>query len=77
MTPNGLIANLSGPYEGKRHESGIFRESNLVHDLSRQMNFPNGVPCCLYGDAAYPSRASHCSFVSGIPEYCLGSSIVL
>ena len=54
MTPNGLIANLSGPYEGKRHDASIFRESNLAHDLSRYMNFPNGEPCCLYRDAAYP-----------------------
>ena len=54
MKPNGLIANLSGPYEGKRHDAGIFRESNLAHDLSRYMNFLNGEPCCLYGDAAYP-----------------------
>ena len=54
MTPNGLIANLSGPYEGKRHDAGIFRESNLAYDLSRHMNFQNGEPCCLYGDAAYP-----------------------
>ena len=41
MTPNGLIANLTGPY-GKRHDAVIFRESNLAHDLSRHMNFPNG-----------------------------------
>ena len=57
MTPNGLIAYLSGPYEGKRHDSGIFRESNLAHNLSRHMNFTNGEPCCLISDAAYPSRA--------------------
>ncbi|XP_061188015.1 uncharacterized protein LOC133196090 [Saccostrea echinata] len=54
MAPNGLIANLSGPYEGKRHDAGIFRESNLANDLLRNMNSPNGEPFCLYGDAAYP-----------------------
>ena len=54
MTPNGLIANLLRPYEGKRHDAGIFRESNLAHDLSRHMNFPNGEPYSLYGDVAYP-----------------------
>ena len=54
MTPNSFIAYLSGPYEGKHHGAGIFRESNLAHDLSRHVNFPNGEPCSLYGDAAYP-----------------------
>ena len=54
MTPTSLIAYLSGPYEGKHHGACIFRESNLAHDLSRHVNFPNGEPCSLYGDAAYP-----------------------
>ena len=54
MTPNSFIAYLSGPYEGKHHGAGIFRESNLAHDLSRHVNFPNGEPCSLYSDVAYP-----------------------
>ena len=54
MTPNSLIAYLSGPYEGKHNDAGIFRESNLAHDLSRRVNFPNGEPYSLYGDVAYP-----------------------
>ena len=53
MTPNSLIAYLSGPYEGKHHDAGIFRESNLAHDLSRRLNFPNVESCSLYSDAAY------------------------
>ena len=29
MTPNGLIASLSGPYEGKRHDALIFRVTRI------------------------------------------------
>ena len=54
MTPNGLIANLSGPYEGKRFDAGIFRENKLAHNLSCYMNLLNEETCCLYGDAEYP-----------------------
>lgn len=52
-TPNGLIANLSGPYEGKRHDSTMLHESRLLNDL-RRVAFYNGEPLCLYGDPAYP-----------------------
>ena len=51
--PNGLIGNLSGPYEGRRHDSTILRESNLLPDLQR-VAFFNGQSLCVYGDPAYP-----------------------
>ena len=44
MLPNGLIANLTGPYEGKRQ-----RLASL-----RQVAFHNHQPLCLDGDATYP-----------------------
>ena len=53
VLPNGLIANLSGPYEGKRHDSTMLHESRVLPNL-RQVAFHNGVPLCLYGDPAYP-----------------------
>ena len=53
VTPNGLIANLSGPFEGKRHDSTMLHESGLLNDL-RRVPFHNGQPLCLYGDPAYP-----------------------
>ena len=31
--PNGLIGNLSGPYEGRRHDSTMLHESSLLNDL--------------------------------------------
>ena len=53
VTPNGLIANLTGPFEGKRHDSTMLHESGLLTDL-RRVAFYNGDPLCLYGDPAYP-----------------------
>ena len=51
VTPNGLIANLAGPFEGKRHDSTMLHESGLLTDL-RRVAFYNGDPLCLYGDPA-------------------------
>ena len=53
VTPNGLIANLAGPFEGKRHDSTMLHESGLLTDL-RHVAFYNGDPLCLYGDPAFP-----------------------
>lgn len=51
--PNGLIGNLSGPFEGRRHDSTMLNESGLLAHLQR-VAFVNGEPLCVYGDPAYP-----------------------
>ena len=56
MASNGLIANLYGPVEGKRHDSGLLADSGLLSDLSRYSFAPDGTPLCIYGDPAYPLR---------------------
>ena len=33
VLPNGLIANLNGPYEGRRHDATMLCESGLLRDL--------------------------------------------
>lgn len=53
VIPNGLIANLHGPFEGKRHDSTMLQETGLLNDL-RRVVFYNGDPLCLYGDPEYP-----------------------
>ena len=53
VLPNGIIANLNGPYEGRRHDSTMLCESGLLTDLQRAA-WINGLPLCLYGDPAYP-----------------------
>ena len=57
VAPNGLIANLFGPVEGRRHDSGILHDSNLLPVLQQHCSRPNGNPLCIYGDTAYPLRA--------------------
>lgn len=54
--PNGLIANLSGPWEGRMHDARMLGESGLIQDLERIAFTPDGTPLCLYGDPAYPLR---------------------
>ena len=50
MTFNGLIANLFGPIEGRRHDSYMLGESGLLNSHG-----PDNV-LCIYGDPAYPLR---------------------
>ena len=50
---NGLIANLHGPFEGKRHDSTMLQQTDILNEL-RRVAFHNGHPLCLYGDPAYP-----------------------
>ena len=53
VVPNGLIANLSGPFEGRRHDSTTLYESALLPN-HRRVAFYNNQLLCLYGDPAYP-----------------------
>jgi hypothetical protein len=55
VVPNGLIANLAGPFEGKRHDSTILNASGLLTSLE-QVAFHNNQPLCIYCDPAYPLR---------------------
>ena len=54
--PNGLIANLYGPVEGKRHDSSMLMMSGLLTQLQQHSFNPNGDILCVYGDPAYPLR---------------------
>ena len=51
QAPNGLIAKLFGPIEGKQHNSFMLGESSL--EELRHIRKPNGEPYVLYGDPAY------------------------
>ena len=54
--PSGLVANLFGPVEGKRHDSGMLARSGVLNQLQRFSVDTNGTPLCIYGDPAYPLR---------------------
>ena len=51
--PNGWIANLKGPFEGRRHDSTMLQQSGVQGELQRNAWY-NGQPLCIYGDPAYP-----------------------
>ena len=57
IAPNGLIANLAGPYEGRKHDAGMLAESGLLNQLQMYSFTPAGNSLCIYGDPAYPLRA--------------------
>ena len=52
LTPNGLIAHMFGPIEGRRHDAFMLSESGLQSKL-QHLNQANGQPYVLYGDPAY------------------------
>eukprot|EP00794_Sanderia_malayensis_P013444 gene13444-biopygen10745 len=54
-TPDGLVASLHGPFEGRRHDSGMLRESGLQQLVQHSVS-PDGDTMCIYGDPAYPLR---------------------
>ena len=55
VSPNGLIAHMYGPIEGRRHDSALLAESGLMNELQGLVQ-QNGEPYCIYGDLAYPLR---------------------
>ena len=55
-TPNGLIANLYGPVEGKRHDSAMLAQSRVFNQLQRFPFNPHGDILCVNCDPAYPLR---------------------
>lgn len=50
--PNGLFEDLSGPYEGRRHDSTKLDESSLLNDLRRFAWYDNQ-PIGINGDPAH------------------------
>ena len=54
IAPNGLIANLYGPVEGRRHDAAMLAMSGLMDELQQHSYAPDGEALCIYGDPAYP-----------------------
>ena len=59
VAPNGLIANLFGPVEGRRHDSGMLGDSGLLRGLQQHAHGPNGNILLIYGDPVYPFKQQH------------------
>ena len=54
VTPNGIIANLYGPVEGCRHDSGMLAYSGLLQQLEQHCYNLYQEPMYLYRHPAYP-----------------------
>ena len=54
--PNGLIANLYGPVEGKRHDRSMLGMSGLLNQLQQYSHKGKRDILCTYADPAYPLR---------------------
>lgn len=52
QAPNGMIAHMFGPIEGRRHDAFMLGVSGLSAKLRRFVQ-PNGEPYVIYGDPAY------------------------
>jgi hypothetical protein len=52
VAPNGLIAHMFEPIEGRRHDAFMLAASGLLDKLEPFRN-PGGEPYVLYGDPAY------------------------
>ena len=48
-----MIANVSGPYEGRRYDSFMLVETGLLNQLQQHAWCKNN-PLCIYGHPAYP-----------------------
>ena len=55
-TPSGTVANLYELVEGKRHDSKMLAESQVLNQLPQHAFGPAGNVLCMYGDPAYPLR---------------------
>ena len=53
VPPNGFIANIYAPVEGKRLYAGHVQSVPTLMQYSVRQN---GDPLCIYGDPAYPLR---------------------
>ena len=54
-SPTGLIVNLYGPVEGRRHDSALLQMSNLLNDLNTYSHDPAGNDLCLYHRTSLPA----------------------
>ena len=63
IAPNGIIAHLFGPIEGRRHDAFMLGESNLFPLLERMVK-PSRDPYVVY-DPAYGMR--HIISPLGVP----------
>lgn len=55
ILPNGIIANLFGPVNGRRHDGHVLARSRLINKIKRKFN-GFGSPPYIYSDTGYPLK---------------------
>ena len=54
ILPSGILTHVYGPFEGRRHDAALMRESGLQEQLQDlDLRAQDGVKLHLYGDTAY------------------------
>lgn len=53
LCPDGIIVNLKGAFPGRRHDSGILRETNIYNQLEQNCMFPNNEYFVIYRYQAF------------------------
>ena len=53
LTPDGIIADLQGPFAGRTHDLTMLRNSGLYDVLEEHAWTVDGAPLAIYGDPAY------------------------
>ena len=53
VLPNGIIANMFGPVEGRRHDAALLAESGIMDKITEFLSEQNN-PLYLNGDQPYP-----------------------
>lgn len=61
VTPDGLVAHLYGPLEGRRHDRRVWQESQILRYLQLYAYGPTGNTFQVYGDPAYGCNRFLCS----------------
>ena len=56
VAPNGLIATLYRPIEGRRHGAAMLAMSGLMSEVEQYSFAPDREALCIYGDPAYTHR---------------------
>ena len=69
--PNGLIANLFGPVEGKQHDCALLRESDILTKMEAQMHNEQGEAIAVYGDPALCAEGPSLLSISGCIFKCI------
>lgn len=75
LCPDGIIINLKGAFPGRRHDSGILRETNIYNQLEQNCIFSNNENYVIYGDQAYGVKQLLLSPFSGQPANLLEHEI--